>query len=503
MRLVRAALIAAAVMCVSAVPFVARVHTSGATPQGSAAVSPEVKRLKELLAVVNTGDAAAVRAYLQASSVSERTQTWDPFLLQIVLDLYRLSRGLELARVTTDDRGRTVGILRNKTTWDEHALAIMVEPQAPHRITGLPILHPAVIAALVRPVVSVATSEKAQLEEFGAYLKRLADADIFSGVVVIARDGRPVFSEAVGYADRDKKIANTLSTPFLLGSMNKLFTGLAIGQLVERGRISYDDPLSKFLPDYPDAESAKRIKIKHLLSHTSGLGDYSSTKTYNESLDRMRTVPALVEAAGRERPKFEPGTKWAYSNTGFVLLGRVIEIVTGEDYYDYMSKNVFAPAGMSNASFPIYPRNAVATVEMAYPYESEFNGERLRYVNKLGTHFRRGSPSGAGLASALDLIELTKSLHSGKVVTLETFRLHSTAKPELGAPTYGYGFQIGARMAKRPLVGHGGNSYGQCTEFGDLKDTPYTIVVLSNQTIGTCMSVTGKILRVLAPSKVS
>lgn len=471
------------------------------TPGGAIADSPDVKRLKELLAVVNTGDADAMEAYLRATSFSARTQSWDPFLLQIVLNLHRLSYGVDLVRVATDDRGRTVGIVRNRATGDEQALAIAVEPQPPHRILGLPILSPSVIAALTRPAASVAVTEEEQLREIGAYLKRLADADIFSGVVVIARDGQPVLSHASGYADREKKIPNTLSTPFLLGSMNKLFTGLAIGQLVEQGKLSYDDPLSAFLPDYPNATSARQIQIKHLLSHTSGLPPGFTGKAYFSALDRLHSVPALIDASERTPPQFEPGTKWAYSNMAFVLLGRVIEIVTGEDYYAYMEKHVFAPAGMASASFPLLPRDGRAVVPMAYPYEVEFKGGRLHYMNKLGADFRRGGPSCCGIASALDLMELAKALRAGRIVTPDTLRLHSSPKPELGAPNYGYGFGVGARMATRPLVGHGGNAYGQCTEFGELADTPYTIVVLSNLTIDTCMSVTGKILRALTPSR--
>ena len=508
MRVIQTAGIVIALASTFARPFDVHAQRDAAT-MGTVGVSPSVARLTELLEVVNGGDSGAMRAYLQENSLGTRTnQGWAAMLLPMVLDLYRLSHGLDLVRVTTIGsqqiqpqlEGYTVGILRNRATGDEQALAIAVESQPPYRIIGLPVLHPSLIAMLVRPTVSTARTEEARLLEIGAYLKRLEAADIFSGVVVIARDGKPVFSEAYGYADRDRKIPNTLSTPFLLGSMNKLFTGLAIGQLVEQGKLSYDDPLSKFLPDFPDPKSAKKIRIANLLSHTSGLGDYTTSKTYNESLDRMRTVAAVVDAAGREPPRFEPGTKWSYSNTGFVLLGRIIEIVTGEDYYEYMGKNVFRPAGMTSTSFPVLPRDGVATVEMAYPYEIEFDGERLRAVNKLGAGYRRGSPSGVGVASALDLIEFDNALRAGRVVKPETFRLHSSPKPELGAPNYGYGYSIRARMANRPLVGHGGNALGQCTEFGALRDTPYTIVVLSNLTIGTCMSVTGKILQVLAPS---
>jgi CubicO group peptidase (beta-lactamase class C family) len=480
-----------------------------AAPVDTIAVSAAATRLHELLAVVNGGDAAAMKAYLEAHSADHATSS---VLLPTVLNLHRLSHGLDLVRVATIGTqqiqpqwaGHIAGILRNRATGDEQVLAIAVERRAPHRITGLPVLHPALIATLVPPAPSAVHSEQEQLQEIGSYLKRLADADIFSGVVVIARDGQPVFSQAYGYADRERKIPNTLSTPFLLGSLNKLFTGLAIGRLVERGRLSYDDPLSKFLPDYPDPESAKQIQIKHLLSHTSGLATGFTSKAYHDSLDRMVTVQALLDAGDRQPPKFKPGTQWAYSNFGFVLLGRIIEIVTGEDYYEYMLRNVFAPAGMTSASFPMLPRTGVATVPMAYPYEVEFTGERLLYANKLGAEFRRGGPSCCGVASALDLMALAKALPSGQVVKPETFHLHSTAKPELGAPYYGYGFAVGIRRSNdRLLVGHGGNASGQCTEFGSLRGTPYTITVLSNLTIGTCVSVNGKIMRVLAASQAS
>jgi CubicO group peptidase (beta-lactamase class C family) len=501
----------ATVFCISVGPLGRAANAQSSATSANA--PPAVTRLRELLAVVNSGDAAAMKAYLQANSVDPLTgQGWSSMLLPMVLELYRSSHGLELVRVDTigaqqfqpQRAGTTVGILRNKATGDEQPLAITIEPGPPYRLNGLPILHPGLVATLVPRAAPAPMAESAQLQEIGAYLKRLADADIFSGVVVIARDGQPILSQAYGYADRDKKIPNTLSTPFMLGSMNKLFTGLAIGQLVERGMLSYEDPLSKFLPDFPDWESAKRIKIKHLLSHTAGLGDYSRSKAYFDALDRIRTVAALVDVIGREPPKFEPGTQWAYSNSGFVILGRVIEVVTGEDYYDYMQKNVFAPAGMTSASFPIYPKSGVASVPMAYPYEVAFKDDRLQYVNKLGVDFRRASPSGVGIASALDLIALANALNAGRVVKPETFRLHASPKPELAAPNYGYGFAVGMRQANnRLLVGHGGNAFGSCTEFGTLKDTPYTIIILSNLTIGTCVSVTGKILRVLSAPRPS
>jgi CubicO group peptidase (beta-lactamase class C family) len=271
---------------------------------------------------------------------------------------------------------------------------------------------------------------------------------------------------------------------------------------VEQGKLSYDDPLSKFLPDFPDAESARKIQIKHLLSHTSGLAREGSATFDPSSIDRQTTVKAMVDALDRKPPAFDPGTKWAYSNIGFVLLGRIIETVTGQDYYDYMQKNVFAPAGAASASFPLLPKNGVAVVPMAYPYEVAWDRDnsRLDAESQLGKYGRRGSPAGSAVVSALDLLKLSTAMRAGRIVKPETFRLHSTAKPELASTTYGYGFIAGPYLG-RPFVGHNGRSWGQCTEFGELRDTPYTIIVLSNLKMDVCRQVTERILRVLRPTE--
>ena len=484
--------LAAAVAAV--LTFVPATSAQQGQPEGSHIVSaadvdasPAVKRLKELLAVLKAGDVARIKAYVMANAAQP-----GPGPVAATLGLYHRTRGLDLLRVTKVEGSSAVAVLRSRLTGDEEGISVEVEPQAPHRFTGMG-------PASFEPVGAQGrTSEKEQFRQIGTYLKRLGEAEVFSGVVVIARNGRPVFSQAYGYADREKKIANTVDTPFLLGSMNKLFTGLAIGQLVEQGKLTYDDPLSKFIPDYPDAESAKRIKIKHLLSHTSGLPSFNPafSPPGNDTV-RVETVLTLVP---RKPVQFEPGSKWSYSNTGIQLLGRVIEVVTGQDYYDYVRKNVYARGGMKRDPFPDYSNGAVA---IALPYEIDWSETEPRWTDQMAKTTRRGGPAGGGIASANDLISLGYAMDTGRIVKPTTLRLHSSPKPEFGTEHYGYAFSVQARMAKRPLVGHGGNALGQCTEFGALADTPYTIVVLSNLTASTCMAVTGKILKVLQPTKTS
>src|SRR6185295_16380809 len=160
--------------------------------------------------------------------------------------------------------------------------------------------------------------------------------------------------------------------------MNKMFTSVAIALLVERGKLSFDDPLSKFLPDFPTKEAAEKIRIKHLLTHTSGLGSYFNQKFIESSRARFRTVDEFMTLAKDEKLAFEPGTRWAYSNTGMLVLGKVIEVVTGGSYFDYIRENVYKPAGMVNSES--YELDLV-NPNLAVGYEKEFTAAGVRFRN--------------------------------------------------------------------------------------------------------------------------
>ena len=458
-------------------------------------------RVVELANTLRIGRRDSLEAFIRRNFVDQNVSATEMGLfLNYYQGFFHLARGAQIS--TSDVTPYSAAAIWYSPLVEEwYATSQMrVDSVAPHRILGMPRISRRAAPENAPAPARVAMTEQEQLQEISAYLTRVGDAGIFSGAVVIARDGKPVFAQAYGYADREKKIPNTFETPFLLGSMNKLFTGLAIGQLVEQGKLSYEDPLAKFLPDFPAPESAKRIKIKHLLSHTSGLAR-EGAPIDSTSIDRPTTIQGLIDTFDRKALAFDPGTKFSYSNMGFVLLGRVIEIVAGGDYYDYMEKHVFAPAGATSASFPMLPANGVAVVPMAYPYEPAWDSEsRLYGLNQLGKHGRRGSSAGSGVASAVDILKLSNAMRDGRIVRPETFRLHSTAKPELGSPGYGYGIVAGPYLG-RPFVGHNGRSWGECTEYGELRDTPYTIVVLSNLKMDWCRTVTEKILRVLRPSE--
>ncbi|MFL5385398.1 MAG: serine hydrolase [Longimicrobiaceae bacterium] len=346
----------------------------------------------------------------------------------------------------------------------------------------LPILFYAALAAAAVPAaaqqVAVATpaaapapapvSPKAAVRPVEAALARAAAEGRFSGTVLIARDGRPVFQHAYGMADREARIANTLETRFNLGSMNKMFTAVAIAQLAAQGKLSFQDPLSKFIPDFPTAAAAQKIRIEHLLTHTSGLGSYFNPRFFRE---RPTTVAAMMDVARADTAlAFEPGTRQRYSNTAFLVLGAVIEKVTGQDYYDYIRDHVFVPAGMTSSSWPLRGEPGRAK---EYEISPETGGQPR------ADEFRRGSPAGGGVSTVGDMLRFSQALLSGRLVPQEYVRLLTTPKPEVGNPRYGYGFGVIAQPMR--IVGHNGGKPGVFAQLDLYPEAGYTTVLLMNQ----------------------
>jgi hypothetical protein len=169
--------------------------------------------------------------------------------------------------------------------------------------------------------------------------------DEFTGAILIARQGQPVLNRAWGLADREKKIQNSVDTQFCLGSMNKMFTAVSVLQLVQAGKLSLDGFVVDYWPDYPNHDLATKVTIRQLLNHTAGTGDIF-TPEYEAHRTEIRTLDDYVKLFGHRALAFEPGLKFEYSNYGFILLGRLIEIVSGEEYQSYaLPAPVAIPAG--------------------------------------------------------------------------------------------------------------------------------------------------------------
>jgi CubicO group peptidase (beta-lactamase class C family) len=434
--------------------------------------TPAVRRVRELIRFINSGDRAAARVYVKENYAP-------PFLerapmeahLGFISQLNDRTRGVEFHSLQASTPTEAVALLKGKLTGGWEALVVRIEPDPPHRITGIGLRRP-------QPPAGAPTAKKLteaeMVRELDGFLQKLADADVFSGAVLLAKQGQPLYQKAFGLANKDFNAPNRADTKFNLGSMNKMFTATAIAQLVERGKLSFDDPLAKFLPDFPDKESAQKIKIKHLLTHTSGLGSYFNQKFFESSRARFRTVGDMMKLAEGEKPAFEPGARWAYSNTGMLVLGAVIEKVTGLSYYDYVRENISRPAGMINTD--CYELDRV-NPNLAVGYQKEFTDQGVRFRNNIFEHVIRGGPAGGGYSTVEDLLRFDVALRSHKLVGAEYVKLLLSPKPELNSPDYGYGFQIDR---ERQIAGHSGGFPGISSNLDLFLDSGYTAVVMSN-----------------------
>lgn len=434
--------------------------------------TPAETRARELARVIGTGDRAEARRYVTQNFGGEMARMPMEEHLNFFSWIHDLTRGVEWQGATRENPHNTIATLKSKLTGDWVGLRVRVDPAAPHLITGVGLgpAKPPAGAGATGPMTN-----KQIVQELEGTIKKLVAADLFSGTVLLARDGVPIFSGAYGAANKDFNVPNRLDTKFNLGSMNKMFTGVAIMQLVERGQLSLEDPLAKFLPDFPDPEAAKKIRIKHLLTHTAGLGGYFSKRFWESSRDLYRTVDDMIKlAAADEKLLFEPGTRWQYSNTGMLVLGKVVEKVSGQSYYDFVRENIYRPAGMANTD--CYELDKV-TPNLAIGYDKEFTDSGVVFQNNIFSHVLRGGPQGGGYSTAEDLLKFDRALRGNKLLKAESVKLLLSAKPELNSPHYGFGFQVDA---EKQIVGHGGGFRGISSNLDIFLGNGYTAIFMSN-----------------------
>lgn len=353
-------------------------------------------------------------------------------------------------------------------------VTIKVEADAPNRITDVNFDRiPRPFAAPVPPRLPDAELVPA-LEKF---LEQRAAADKFSGVVLIGRAGKPVFVKAYGRADVKAQVANRPDTKFALGSMNKMITSVAIAQLVQAGKLKYTDTLAQVLPDYPNKAVAAKVTVHQLLTHTSGLGDVFGPE-FQEKKDDLQSVRDWFPLFVDKPLRFEPGTSWAYSNAGFVVLGAIIEKLSGQDYYTYVLEHVYKPAGMTNSdSFSKTDK----VDNMAEGYTS-MGAPRGEWRNNVDTRPLRGFPAGGGYSTVYDLLKFAEALRGHKLLNATFTDLITTGKvdPQPGSPRrYAYGFEDNRTDGIR-TVGHNGGAPGMNAELNIYWEAGVVVAVLAN-----------------------
>lgn len=378
------------------------------------------------------------------------------------------SGGLDLVEIKESTPTRTVAILRERDG-EGAAIQLTMEVAAaePARIVRID-MKPSSVPVVVQPLPEAQLSRAVRAE-----IEKRVAADRFSGVVLIAKGDRVIFTDAFGEADRARHVANRPETRFGVGSMNKMFTAVSVLKLAQEGKIDLQAPIGKYLTDYPNRSFASKITIHQLLTHTGGAGDVFGPE-FMERRVQLRTHRDYIDLYGKRDPTFEPGSQWAYSNYGFVLLGALIEKVSGQSYYDFVRENVYAPAGMvATGSEPAEsaPANlAVGYLKMPGSTEWAPNTPTLPY---------RGTAAGGGYTTIGDLRQFANALLSHKLLNARYTELLTLGKVPAFGGKYAYGM-IDREIGGVRTIGHGGSGPGISADLLMFPQAGYIVIVLAN-----------------------
>ena len=417
--------------------------------------------VKAYVKAFNSGDEQAMRDFF-ASNVSASSLAQRP--IEARLEVYREMRAnmgaIEIRRVLAARDDEVVVLVQTKRgDWFEFGFQFDTAP--PHKLMGLRVQDSDAPAASAKVDSLPATMTEAQLvDTLDKHLSKAVAADEFSGTVLVAKKESPLFQKAYGLASKEYNVPNRVDTKFNLGSINKIFTQIAIGQLAEQGKLSFDDKLGKHLPDYPNREAAEKVTIRQLLDMKSGIGDFFGPEFEATPKNKLRTVKDFLPLFASKPLQFEPGTRQQYSNGGYIVLGAIVEKVSGQDYYDYVREHIFKAADMQNTDW--YEADLV-TANLASGYTTQGNAKGVRR-NNFYSRPAKGSPAGGGYSTGPDLMKFVAALREGK----------------LRVPDFRNQQSPGQAPARFRGLGIAGGAPGINAALEADEDRGYTIIVMSN-----------------------
>lgn len=348
---------------------------------------------------------------------------------------------------------------------------IYLDPNSPHKLEKI-----AFIAEVAEPVnlPNGSIDQPATLDWLTTYAEKLKTENDLFGSYQIIQGNRVLFDKQFGFENLEQQVPITKQTRFNMASGGKMFTAVAIAQLVEGRKLSFDDPITHYLKGFPDKAKANQVKIRHLLAHTSGVAEYWNGQT-DAAVLSATTIDQhlrLVYAAGFEE---EAGKAYRYCNSNFILLGAILEKVTGQSYYDYVAKNIFERAGMQHSG---YYNHGSQQVAIAYARDGATGW-------KEGRHGKKGSSAGGAYATVEDVLKFSKALLNNTLIRRETLTTLTTVQNDgLDADEdYGFGFMI-SRLGGEPAYGHGGTSDGVNFEYRYFTRQDVTLILFCNQNNG-------------------
>lgn len=438
-------------------------------PSPSMPDTPAGRMLAEWLSAFDAADRDRIQRFRDAHSIEESV---DESLA------YRdYSGGLDMISIDADAPLALKATLRERDAGQaDVALTLTLDPERPQRVAAFSVA-PQPIARL---------SEADALAGLRRRVDALAAAGRFSGTYLVARRGKVLAQGAFGFAERKSEGARgpkraramTMNTRLRHASAGKMFTAVAVLQLVDAGKLSLDGTVGDYLPDYPNRDVATRVRIRHLLAHTGGVGDIgfwdspelAAPGAFLTYRDRMRTHADYVAEHAKQPLQFEPGTRMAYSNFGYVLLGRIVEVVSGQPYERHLQRHIFAPAGMRRTG--LAPETArIADRARGYTWRDG------RWTDTRDVLPWSGTAAGGGYTTAGDLFKFAVALQNGRLLSRE--RLVEATRAQNAAGWYGYGFVVVGRDASH-RYGHSGDFPGANADVRMFPESGYVLIALSN-----------------------
>ncbi|HLL13573.1 MAG TPA: serine hydrolase domain-containing protein, partial [Pyrinomonadaceae bacterium] len=338
------------------------------------------------------------------------------------------------------------------------------------------------VAFALQPAAAFAQEGGDKAARIDEYLARAAKIGQFNGAALVAENGKVIYKKGLGLANMEWNVPNEADTKFRLGSITKQFTAALILQLVEQGKLKLDGKLSEYLPDYRK-DVGDKVTIHQLLTHTSGIPSYTGLPKFMEDASRNPyTVAEFVKKYASNDLEFEPGTRFRYNNSGYFLLGAIIEKIHGKSYEQVIKENIFDPLGMKNSG---YDRHNVILPKRANGYEKTATGYRNASYLDMSIPYAAGSL----YSTVEDLYLWDQALYTDRVMSAKSREL--MYKPFLD--NYAYGWQIGkVKLGQTPetvnSVAHGGGIHGFNTYLVRYPDQKNLIVLLDNTSQGASLN---------------
>ena len=410
--------------------------------------------LTRWLDAFNSSNPADYRAFISAYIPDGLPYIEDDLAIRDV------SGGLQLIRSEVPAPNQIFGIVKDRS-WDRFSKVVLTA-ESDARLSdisfrGAPTPKDFTITRLGEDEALRAFQEKLQTEDKAGRL---------SGAALVAKGDRTLLRRAYGMANIAQSTAATPDTRFCIGSMGKMFTAVATLQLVQSSGLHLDAAIATYLPNYPNAVLAKKVTVEQLLAHTGGTGDI-----FGPSYDGHAEVsPAkFIQLYGARDLAFEPGSKWFYSNYGYILLGAIIERVSGKDYRAYFDEHIFRPAGMHSTSPAASPTGATAI-----PY----SGATATGLKPLAPYF--GTPAGGGYSTVDDFLAFARAIQTNRLLDAKHTELLKVGRVDTGNGFYSLGLSVRSRNGE-PCYGHGGSAPGVSGDLTIYPRSGYITAVLCNR----------------------